>query len=413
MSNRLSTLRTESRRLKALLADLIQASREPPSWDATVCCERTLGASVPVERWYLAEHFLTTWQEWKSSVDRHVRYFGTRAEQIPATWKALVTSCANWQKQLWQDSELDQRLAASWQSFETRTPVGNEDAGTMFRQIIASHHRLMILPSASAYAWTESRRIATQIDRHVCQVFDASPPGVKRDVIWHLRQYRHATLDFSWLDEARWREGFTAFEHALGNPGPAPEWLAAVRGDLSANLAAHAEIGAVTARIVQAIHEAGFDAFVTDVTSREMAGGLDSPLGSDHAVVVGGHTGPPRALSEPIVLAVARGTGRRGRGALSAVLGNVVQLLATAASAFAIIVGDSWNASIFAEQFLPQFRELYDHGHRFLFLVVGAPETDVAPIPVTLSGQRQLVSTSSMNITSWIESPGRRIDFEA
>ena len=226
-----------------------------------------------------AEHFLTAWQEWESSFHRHLQYFGTREEEVPTAWKALTVSCAKWQERFWQDPELDRRIAASWRSSQRDAPVGELDPGSLFRQIVASHHRLMILPGASAYVWPESRAVAKQIDRQIRQTFDASPASLQREVLWHLRQYRHATLDFSWLDEGRWRQGFSALEHAFGTPEPAPDWLGAVQSDLPPGFANREEIGAVVTRIVRATHEAGFDAFVADVTSSEMVGGPNSPLG--------------------------------------------------------------------------------------------------------------------------------------
>jgi len=51
-------------------------------WNTEVIARRTLGDDDRIELWFLAEHFLTTWSNWRGLVDRFHRYFGQSDKQM-------------------------------------------------------------------------------------------------------------------------------------------------------------------------------------------------------------------------------------------------------------------------------------------------------------------------------------------
>ena len=139
------------------------------------------------------------------------------------------------------------------------------DAHELYREIVASHERLMwVLEFASdRKAWQGCLGAAREIDGQVRKAFEQSSRQTRRQVLWHLRQYRHATLDVSWLDERRWKTRPSAFEFALGaSDRLGPDWNRSGEHPLAD--AATAKVAeTVLRRVTRAIAELGYDAFLS------------------------------------------------------------------------------------------------------------------------------------------------------
>jgi hypothetical protein len=127
--------------------------------------------------------------------------------------------------------------------------------------------------------------------------FFEAPEAIRAAVLWHLRHFRHAALALSWLNDAPQ----STLLRLLDKDRRA---LFAINGEfpaLNVRDGKTAEVHRVLRRIQQAIAEIGYDNFLEDVTSKEFAGGEDSPLGSADAVLAGGshsgHTGLVVALN--------------------------------------------------------------------------------------------------------------------
>ncbi len=404
MSGFFIRLKDESRRLTQLKGDVAACIKKGADWDATVPAVRTLGTDLPVEKWYLAEQFLNAWNEWHTVLTRYLRFLGQPAERIPGAWRKLKLECVGVAKQLQNDSALDERIAVSWAGVPEVEPGAEVDAQDLFHEIVASHARLALLRHGdrehAAPIWRQSATAAWAYDRQVKERLGRLPLELREQLAWHLRHYRHAMLDASWLDEKRWNEGDearrSAFEEVLGRPSVAPTWIGRFTDDLRSDMPAADQIHRVVWRIVRAIAETGYECFFEDVTSNEMNAGPDSPLGDEAVRVIRKGTPGTDLASANIIIGVAKGAQKRayyGRPNVLLKLGET--LTAAPAPVVAIVLVDSWDTAEFQREHFPAFRLHHARGHRFLFLLVGSPETQVAPLPLNLGSQRSQLATTT------------------
>jgi hypothetical protein len=381
MSKNLAKLKTDARQVEAIVADL-RAVPSSASWDSLVPCSHTLPTGQDVEYWYLAEFFLSTWANWESRVGRYHKYFGQPPTIVPATWRSLREDCRELADHFWSKDRLDELLAESWQQSAGNEVKSDEiDPGGLYHEIIASHHRISICPPASnAGQWRRAVESATETDRAVRAKFDSASPTVQRQVRWHLSQYRHSMFDVSWLDTNRWKKPPSAYEYASRSSRYEPAWLGDMRGELTSEFAHKEEALRSVSRLATAIGEIGYYNFSDDAISDEMEHGRDSPLGTDVVQVIAPDA--PAANESDFKLIVDRqSSSTNGMDLLGKTLD---QFNGRTLSSFVIFITDSWDTPTFERRLVPRVQQAYENGHRFLFLLVGSPETCISRVQLAL-----------------------------
>lgn len=281
----LSTLRQQAKELRVLANDV---GRMPRDWQRTIDGTQLLGEGIPVEAWYLADHFLVTWADWHVVRWRYDRYFGTGGELSPRWWSELDHRCQQLAAALGEEEELERLMAASWrlemQSLDAGAsprmvsrdvPEGVPDgladdeaaeADALTRQAMTGHERSLLVsmlggqrqrvaPVASA-AWEQNRQVIA--------AFDRASPRARAEIIWQLRNYRHATLDLSWLREESEQDHRppTALERVLADDEATAGWAETLVDPIMHALGREGD-REVLRRIVRAVSEIGYDTFST------------------------------------------------------------------------------------------------------------------------------------------------------
>lgn len=296
----------------------------------------------------------------------------------------MAHTCEELSRRLIANRSLQELIANDW-----KRSLGSADqpeADSLYHQMVFSHQSLRL---ASDLSDQDSRstlaQMAISLNDQMRADFKQASPAVQADVVWHLRHYRHATLQLSWLSSVPrtsddiWR---SALENALAGDGRVGQSRDTLTRDLPRDLSDPAEAKMAITRIATAIDEVGYAAFVGDVTSAEMKGGDDSPLGSGAVQVIPKTQGGDRAA---ILLAVCQGAARKARG-FAAVMPQLLDHLAARGSrgVLAIVCSDTWDREKFHAEHLAAIREQYERGARFLFLLVGEPERLLTRIPVEI-----------------------------
>jgi hypothetical protein len=262
------------------------------------------------------------------------------------------------------------------------------DARDLYRGIVASHERLMWVAdfATASGAWRDCLAAAREIDAQVRKAFEESSRQTRRQVLWHLRQYRHATLDVSWLDERRWKTRPSAFEVALGASEANRAGLETLRRVPLADAVTTKVAKAVLRRVTQAISELGYEAFLSDVCADDMSGGPSTPLGASEIELVTPDRPPLGTGQANVVIGLAKGREQEGHaGGWPSILETVLSLLEAhkAAPAVAVMVSDGWDASLFDGAFQERCQTCIDDGHYVVFLLVGLPGTQVQSVPLS------------------------------
>ena len=281
-----------------------------------------------------------TWRAWEMRHARYLRYFGRPEAEQPSGWKQLGVRCAKVAESLLADVSLGAQVAASWQAQAAAFGPTDDEAAQLFRETVASHERIALLWNSAAASgpWQPAWRIATELDRDVRLAWDGATLQTRRQALWHLRHYRHAGVDVSWLDEPRWQAAPSAFEFALQTADVTPQarwrWQHPDPGDSASRGSAEA----VLSRLSQAIAELGYEAFVSDLHAREMRGGPDSPLGSDAVELLTAGGPESSARSRSIVVGVAQGLRPRHPRGLPTILDRILAVLERPAAAPALAI---------------------------------------------------------------------------
>ena len=142
MSDAFLWLQRQAESVGRLIRDLNVADTRTASWDVPIVCAETLGTDAPVERWYLAEYFLTNWTAWQALLSRYLQYFGLAREDVPGQWLEVKSEGAAVAAGLRENSRLAEWIAGAWRAQCLDLPV-ELDARDLYREIVASHERLM------------------------------------------------------------------------------------------------------------------------------------------------------------------------------------------------------------------------------------------------------------------------------
>jgi hypothetical protein len=158
---------------------------------------------------------------------------------------------------------------------------------------------------------------------------------------------------------------------ALRQPAGVPETDAAISG----------AVARLLDRLKTAIAELGYEAVLEDLSSPELVGGEDSLLGSDQVMVIPGYLDD---ASRPILLAVTKGWGGKEPQCFAKVMRQVKARLIEARGAIqvVVVVSDCWYSASFEEEHREELNAFDHNGVRFVFLLVGVPDTVLTRIPI-------------------------------
>ena len=272
--------------------------------------------------------------------------------------------------------------------------------------------------------WAKCRQLVVELNEKTVASCQPLMDVLGRDLRFHLRHYCHANLLVSWLmngaDETdlsprgdgrgdgsgagygdgtgdgrgdgsgtglgdgtgdanggvsdRVIRGRSALFHLLAERIPMPPMATFLSHFQDTELQATA--GRVLERIVAAIAEIGYDAFVDDVTCSEFRGGPESLVGASAINLIPSQAHGP---CHSVLLAVSRG--EKKAGGFPSVMRQVKEhLIRCPATRAVIVVCDHWRP----DEHIGDLRACHDRGVRFMFLLVGIPGRVVAPVAVDL-----------------------------
>jgi hypothetical protein len=411
------------------------------AWTGNVLARQSLGADVEVELWYLAQHFLLAWYDWRTLQQRFLKYFGEPERPFPAAWRRLDKDCSVLASRLLRNKDLDGLVSEHW--LATWAPAIHPQADApalreVYHTVVENHRRWFLLRDAEAgrleppsevfeqslpqgEIWPRCRQIVVRLNQDTLSTCQRLAEVLDRDLKFHLRHYRHANLLVSWLTNgggedigegassgpgglvgaggyARSFAGSAGYAGSLsgsrrldGGPDAGSSALLqllserimipSIESYLSqfqdANLRGTA--ATVLERLVQAIGEIGYEEFIEDVSSSDFHGGRDSLVGASAINLIPSQIrGPCRSL----LLAVSKGD-KKALGFPSIMRQVREHLIRCKETLSVIILCDHWNPSMLDEH-LGDLRAHHDRGVRFLFLMVGLPGRVVAPVAVDL-----------------------------
>lgn len=390
MARELTRVATE---LEDLLGQRTFAPRAGEFWFAEHQSQRAFGGDVPVERWYLAEFFLTEFLAWRSEARRWSRYFRSSGELERANWRRCSDRCERVLADLVRDVALTPALAEMGMF---SVPIPREpmiDAEEIYRLCVAVADRVRVGRLLASEEQRDGRvgEFLDRASRQAGEALSAADPLTRVRTLGYLHEYRCQTLELSWLmnntDEQRqinWDARYM----------PPSAWVRVLEDDVLRDVPDETRDGInrafqdVVKRIVPAIGELGYDTFLEDVADPDMVPGRDSPIGSsDINLIPSKHkTGCHFTL-----LALSKGAGKRERLGFPRIMRQVKAHLiecdgrnGTVGTRFVIFVCDTWDAATFLDEHFDELAAHYRRGVRFLFLMVGTPRTSIAPIAVDL-----------------------------
>jgi hypothetical protein len=417
MSEVMRTLRDGARQVQKLQKDLHPPTLSRRDWKGNVFARQTLGDDVEVELWYLAEHFVLSWHDWHGLGERFPRYFGESEEPLPATWGRIDANCAVLADRLLRDKELDELISTYWLSTGV---VGGErrqkvpSTRELYQTVVQNHRRWSLMRQAEAgrlgpragtleedapkgEIWPQCQKLVRRLNQETFAACNHLMEMLGRDLLTHLRHYRHANMLVSWLEtdggadaglppHPGSRSGSRSSAEDAGHRVSAlfqllSEKVVLPSIDQYADQFQDADVRGtarhVLGRITEAIAEIGYDDFVEDLTSADFRGGQDSLVGASAINLIPSSVRGPCQL---LLLAASKGD-KKALG-FPAIMRKVREhLIRCPVTQSVIVLCDHWHPAILDEH-LGDLRAHHDRGVRFLFLLVGIPGRVVAPVGV-------------------------------
>ena len=411
MSDAVRSLRRQARELASFLQDLQECEQVP--LDEPVSADRSVGVGTKVTHWVLIEHFLMNLVEWNDLHTNYLRYSGRTEESRIVSdrlWKRMG-GCNELSREfaVGRDyADLPERLRMSWTSENGGTTeiarIHREeqvlDAEALFQEVVQYDLRVR---TASVESWQGPgvssskmqsvlppnsgwRTLVSELEdsrKTLRTMFIDAGPEPLDEVRFYLRNYRYATMRLSWL-EPKEQDGGKSFLFELHRDFRESElnigqFLEEVRKVTNGNAVPLAD--QVLTRITSAISEVGYANFVKDVTDPDFVGGQDSPLGwSDINVIPGSSQG----ACHPMLVAITRGPSRQGKLGFPVVMDQMKQHLSDCAGITKVVVvlTNSWNTKSFMQDHYDDLRAFHRDGVRYLFLLIGAPNTSLSVVNV-------------------------------
>ena len=406
MANHRQELRSRYDVLRRLYDDLRETTFARLDWHAEVLARRTLAQDERIEHWFLAEHFLVTWSNWRGLFDRFCRYFGQPADSFPKTWSQLIANCDVLVFRLTRDRNLDGIIARSWSDPDHSAfrPDSRRryDIATIFSQIARAHERAeflrrsekleLRLPSkevqienlaADGKALAVTRMIVDEQNNGLVTRWFELPRRVQDQVWFHLRHYLHSTVVVSWLVDFA-EPGVSALLSLSLRTQFMPRPIRRITFDRDASPPpASAVLERLLGRLETTIGELGYKAVVEDLISNDMIGGDDSLLASNQVTIIPGNMDD---ASRPILLGVTRGWNGKDSLSFPRVMRQVRTRLTEARGGIkhVVVFCDGWDSPAFDEEHREELEAHARQGVRFRFMLVGVPDRVLGALPVDL-----------------------------
>jgi hypothetical protein len=405
MGNLRSELRSRNAALRRLYADLSGTAFARIPWSTDVVARQTLGSDERIEHWFLAEHFLVTWNNWQGLFERFCLYFGQPTDTFPRAWTDFTAKCDALVFSLARDEKLDQAIAKSWVDpsvgLNGITMRRGYDIPSIYSGIARGFERAELMSRTNSIRpkfnqkeaalsltvpdhepFAMARSVIFEQNEHLVEQWHELPRSV-RDQVWlHLRHYLHSVLGVSWLvDLAGPASSVSALAAISGRKQPVSLSLQEPAAPLHLDSPIAGAVGKLFERLRTAISELGYEAVVEDLLSPDMIGGEASLLGSEDVMVVPGPVSdPPR----PIVLAVTRGWNGKEPLSFARVMRQVKARLieANGTTRVVVVFGDSWDSASFEEEHRDELRAHDASGVRFVFVLVGVPDRVLVTVPI-------------------------------
>jgi hypothetical protein len=410
MANLKGELKSRHASLRRLYDDLKSSSFARQGWKTDVRARRTLGTDETIEHWFLAEHFLTTWSNWRGLLDRFNRYFGQSEDSFPKTWAQFIVGCDVLVFRLVREKELDETIARTWLSPEIGSNGKHKrrqyDISGIYTRIATSHERAdLVVRAARVQPRFATKKDGASKSAELAAAPEHDPFGMARSVVFeqnerlldewhelprrvqdqvsvHLRHYLHSVLGVSWLVDST--PSFSALLNISWRKQPVSISLQQPSGLAGLDSPISGSVGRLLERLKVAIAELGYEAVIEDLSSSELVGGEGSLLGSDDVMVVPGHM---EDSARPILLAVTTGWSGKGPQALAKIMRQVKARLTESRGAVQVVIVfcDCWDSASFQEEHREELSAHDRNGVRFLFFMVGVPDRVLVPVPVSFN----------------------------
>jgi uncharacterized protein (DUF1501 family) len=137
----------------------------------------------------------------------------------------------------------------------------------------------------------------------------------------------------------------------------------------------------LTARMLSFSSSGRSQDVIEQLSSPELVGGEDSLLGSDQVMVIPGYLDD---ASRPVLLALTKSWGGKEQQSFAKVMRQVKARLIEARGAIQVVVVfcDCWDSTSFEEEQREELSAFDQNGIRFLFLLVGAPDTVLTQVSI-------------------------------
>lgn len=389
------TLRQSYKELLNHFSDLQPSIFARQDWNSNVIARKSLGDNIPVEMFYLAEHFLLAWNDWQGMCRRYLSYFGQTDAIFPLNWKKYSLEFKALAIRICQDNQFDEIVSERLITLDvTNIFITATERETIveidfFHDLVKWHRwKSLIVFLESKENQGEVERIenilsktSKQIEyqnKRLSQVWNEIPPSATKATISQIgKNYQYANLNLSWLEDRT----NSAFSETLKSEKKMSISIGKFTEGLLISEDEKQKINQMIMRINSTISEIGFDAFVEDILSDDFLGGNQSATGSNEIGIIPGDVASAACCT--VLLAVSKGD--KSYIGFPKVMEKVRAYLIHCfqKTKVVIVLCDHWKSDMLKSQ-IGDLREHHKRGVRFLFLMAGSPSRIIAPVAVDL-----------------------------
>lgn len=439
MSKAIQRLRRQAKILRGLHGDVPSSWRAGGrvDWRAPVAAASLFDDHAEVSASSLVEHFLLTWIEWFQTSRLYTQYFGYGTgtdvgplvggslQGLPGSWIGLHERCQEIKDEVLFDDTLPGLWAESWGLADPVEPADGADAEQWFLRLAESHERRRLVEVQPGFRpeWDALSRLVVERDQRFAAAFNELADSIREDVLYHLRCYRHATLDVSWLSPEGAAEPVdrrvvesSALRRLTAEPAPDPDWADRVLADAPLTPDVRGEGLRLLRRLHRSVWDIGFECLSEDLHAPDFQPASRSPVGTPavllnpvpearvkprpekrrgrgdeivHFDATPGRwiDGRERAAIEPgrLALSVCR-PGGRGWAGLAPVLDDLAGYLKEAPRRpdVVVVLTDTWDSTAFARRNRAGLRAHARSGVWFVFLLAVTPGRRLVRLDVGL-----------------------------
>jgi hypothetical protein len=434
VSETLGRLRRQARSLRSILGDLhtsqFYRAHDWESWHQHVSAPQTLGTQT--SKWALTEHFLLTWIEWSQVSRLYSRYFGYGEPMdapisfmsmvgeplfpgLPRTWNSLHQGCQQLKDAVADDGMLAEIWNEAWSLTDSNESNPAGDVEHWYLRFVESHARRRLLEvflGSGHPAWRELYGRLVARERLLTRLFESSPDEIRDGVLAHLRFYRHATLDVSWLSDD-WQfagsgdsAALSALRRLTTERPPDSRWIDGTLANIRIHQAVRDNARLLLARLQQAVWEIGYTCLAEDLNSPDFEPDIDTPTGTPGVQVNAAIPKTPipkrrrrrprrlprgEFLPEPLPVEYERlllfvGDPCTGWKSFARILDQAVAFINQSETRQELVVflTACWDSPLFVKEHRAALRILATAGVRFLFFLAGVPDRRLSLVDVRL-----------------------------